>query len=154
MNYRVLALMAAASILAGCASAPTSTLSHRPARPPVNQPSADWENLGVSPNGNILNELDKLSIKREGTLVTFRDRKTIFNLKRETFTSLPRHKVSVNSWRIDCQAQTYQLLASSLFDENGKPVASYTYNDGEIRPAAITPNSASHQQMQAVCRRP
>ena len=62
--------------------------------------------------------------------------------------------MSVNSWRIDCQAQTYQLLASSLFDENGKPVASYTYNDGEIRPAAITPNSASHQQMQAVCRRP
>jgi gamma-glutamyltranspeptidase len=39
-------------------------------------------------------------------------------------------------------------------EENGKPVASHTYNDGEIKPAAITPNSASHQQMQAVCRRP
>ncbi|WP_230369967.1 hypothetical protein [Paludibacterium denitrificans] len=99
MNYRVLALMAAASILVSCASAPTSTLSHRPARPPVNQPSADWENTGVSPNGNILNELDKLSIKREGTLVTFRDRKTIFNLKKENFLSTPRHKVSINTGR-------------------------------------------------------
>ena len=152
MNYRVLALMAAASILAGCASAPTSTLSHRPVRPPVNQPSADWENLGVSPNGNILNELDKLSIKREGTLVTFRDRKTIFNLKKENFLSTPRHKVSINTWQMDCNARTFWLKAMVLFDENGRQIASFTYNDGQIKPMPVVQNSASYQQMQWVCQ--
>ena len=150
MSSRTLVAALLAVGLAACAT------QEDPGRSAPRDPGAatQWQNLGVTPNGNILHELDKQSIVRHGDVVTFRDRKTIFNLKRETFTSLPRHKVSVNSWRIDCQAQTYQLLASSLFDENGKPVASYTYNDGEIRPAAITPNSASHQQMQAVCRRP
>ena len=37
---------------------------------------------GRHPNGNILHELDKQSIVRHGDVVTFRDRKTIFNLKR------------------------------------------------------------------------
>lgn len=140
--------------LAACAT--TQPLPEAPGRAAPRDPgnATLWQNLGVSPNGNIMHELDTQSVVRHGEGVTFRDRKTIFNLKRETFSTLPRHKVSVNSWRIDCQAQTYQLLASSLFDENGKPVASYTYNDGEIRPAAITPNSASYQQMQSVCRRP
>ncbi len=139
--------------LAACAT----VTPEEPARPTVLRDpgaNAQWQNLGVNPNGNILHELDKQSLVRHGHLVTFRDRKTIFNLKRETFGQMPRHKVSVNSWRIDCQAQSYQLLASTLYDENGRTVASHTYNDGEIKPAAIPPNSASHQQMQFVCARP
>lgn len=155
MSPRALVCGLLTLVLAACAT-PSPQSAEEAARPGLRDPGAatQWQNLGVTPNGNVMHELDKQSVVRHGDVVTFRDRKTIFNLKRETFTALPRHKVSVNSWRIDCQAQTYQLLASSLFDENGKQIASYTYNDGEIRPAAITPNSASYQQMQSVCRRP
>ncbi len=115
------------------------------------QQEADWQNLGVTPNGNVMNEIDKLSIKKRGSLVSFRDRKTIFNLKRENYGDTPRHKVSINNWQIDCQALTYRLLGMTLFDENNRVVASYSYNDKQLKPAAIIPNSASYQQMQFVC---
>jgi hypothetical protein len=69
---------------------PNQTIPSNPDRPrSTAQANADWENLGVSPNGNILNELDKLSIKPQGSVVTFRDRKTIFNVKKKT--SCPPH---------------------------------------------------------------
>jgi len=155
MLYRLLAL-AAAVLLAGCANQPVSQPSAgKPVATPQPAPvqaSADWENLGVSPNGNILNELDKLSIKQQGSTVTFRDRKTIFNLKKENFLSTPRHKTSINSWLIDCAAHTFRLTGMVLFDENGRQIASYNYNDSQIKAMPVTQNSASFQQMQFVCK--
>jgi hypothetical protein len=89
MFYRLLALAAwAACWPPAPPSQPDHPIKPRPA-PPTAQANADWENLGVSPNGNILNELDKLSIKQQGSVVTFRDRKTIFNVKKKT--SCPPH---------------------------------------------------------------
>ncbi|WP_028536054.1 surface-adhesin E family protein [Paludibacterium yongneupense] len=156
MLYRSLVLTAAAGILAGCATQPlTTTIPPKPTPTvpaPVIVPNSDWENLGVSPNGNILNEIDKLSIKRDGDQVTFRDRKTIFNLRRENFLSTPRHKISLNSWQIDCNSRTYRLLAMVLFDENGRQVASFSYNDTQIKPMPVVQNSASYQQMLYVCK--
>lgn len=149
------AALAAVLILAGCASAPQST---RPAAgsaastAAASQANADWQNLGVSPNGNILNELDRLSIKQQGSLVTFRDRKTIFNLKKENFLSTPRHKTSLNSWQIDCAAHTFRLLDMQLFDENGRQIASFSYNDSQIKAMPVVQNSASYQQMLQVCK--
>ena len=104
------------------------------------------------PNGNILNELDKLSVRKQGQLVSFRDRKTIFNLKKENFLSTPRHKVSINSWQIDCSQRTFRLLDMVLFDENGRQIASFTYNDNQIKPMPVVQNSASYQQMLLVCK--
>jgi hypothetical protein len=155
MFYRLLALAACGSLLAACTTVPTQTSSPRPKPLPAPLPSqanADWENLGVSPNGNILNELDKLSIKPQGSVVTFRDRKTIFNVKKENFLSTPRHKISINSWLIDCSARTFRLTSMVLFDENGRQIASYTYNDSQIKAMPVTQNSASYQQMQYVCK--
>jgi hypothetical protein len=155
MFYRLLALAACGSLLAACTTVPTQTTPSRQKPQPVPTPSqanADWENLGVSPNGNILNELDKLSIKPQGSIVTFRDRKTIFNLKKENFLSTPRHKTSINSWLIDCSARTFRLTSMVLFDENGRQIASYTYNDSQIKAMPVTQNSASYQQMQYVCK--
>ncbi|MBV8680734.1 MAG: hypothetical protein JO338_09845 [Aquitalea sp.] len=155
MFYRLLGLSACFGLLAACTTVPTQTNTTKP-RPgittPLPQANADWENLGVSPNGNILNELDKLSIKQQGTIVTFRDRKTIFNLKKENFLSTPRHKTSINSWLIDCSARTFRLTAMVLFDENGRQIASYTYSDSQIKAMPVTQNSASYQQMQYVCK--
>jgi hypothetical protein len=150
MNYRFLALALLSGILAGCAT-PTATSPGGGQTAQTNVPSADWENLGVSPNGNILNEIDRLSIQRQGDMVSFRDRKTIFDLHKENFLGTPRHKVSINNWVIDCQAHTFQLKTMTLFDENGRQIASFTYNDNQIKPMPVVQNSASYQQMLYVC---
>ena len=155
MFYRLLVLAAMGSLLSACTTTPsqTSPIKPRPAPATASAPAnADWENLGVSPNGNILNELDKLSIKQQGNTVTFRDRKTIFNVKKENFLSTPRHKTSINSWLIDCSARTFRLTSMVLLDENGRQIASYSYNDNQIKPMPVTQNSASFQQMQYVCK--
>ncbi|POZ59960.1 surface-adhesin E family protein [Chromobacterium alticapitis] len=144
-------------LLAGCATAPQQAAAPakpaaQPSAPAAPAASADWQNLGVSPNGNILNELDLLSVKREGALATFRGRKTIFNLKKENFLTTPRHKVSLNTWQIDCAQHTFRLLDMALFDENGRQIASFTYNDSQIKAMPVVQNSASYQQMLLVCK--
>ncbi|HJU49874.1 MAG TPA: hypothetical protein VJ752_16050, partial [Burkholderiaceae bacterium] len=102
MFYRVSLLAVTAALLTACASTPSATqrkpaqLRPQPTPSTPQQANADWHNLGVSPNGNILNEIDKLSLRRQGSVVTFRDKKTIFNVKKENFLSTPRHKYSIN----------------------------------------------------------
>ncbi len=154
MRYRLL-LTAAAVLLAGCATQPVSTQKPQTGNNAMSQlpsaASADWVNLGVSPNGNILNEIDKLSIRREGSHVVFRDRKTIFNLRKENFLATPRHKISLNQWEIDCSNRTFRLRMMELFDENGRQIASFSYNDAQIKPMPVVQNSASYQQMLFVC---
>jgi hypothetical protein len=163
MLFRFFAAAALCALFTGCATQPSQPFNvpsqpfapilkpNTPTKPDAN---ADWQNLGVSPNGNILNELDKLSVKRNGDQVTFRDKKTIFNPKKENFLSTPPHKYSINTWQIDCGTQTFRLLNMSLFDENGRQVASYTYNDKQIKAMPIVKNSASFQQMKFVCSNP
>ena len=110
MSSRALVAALLAVGLAACAT------QEDPGRSAPRDPGAatQWQNLGVTPNGNILHELDKQSIVRHGDVVTFRDRKTIFNLKWETFTSLPRHRCRstaggltarrkpINCWPVAC----------------------------------------------------
>ncbi|NHR08174.1 hypothetical protein HA052_23565 [Chromobacterium haemolyticum] len=149
-------VLLAAAVISGCASAPSKAPSPstvgKPVQSGASPANADWQNLGVSPNGNILNELDKLSVRKQGQVVSFRDRKTIFNLKKENFLSTPRHKVSINTWQIDCSQRTFRLLDMVLFDENGRQIASFTYNDAQIKPMPVVQNSASYQQMLLVCK--
>ena len=137
--------LAALLMLAGCATAQGGQTGSS------SSPNADWENLGVTPNGNTMHELDKLSIKRQGNKVTFRDRKTIFNLAKENFLTVPRHKHSLNTWEIDCANQTYRLLDTTLYDENNRLVVTYRYSEQESRSQPISSKSASEQQKQRVC---
>lgn len=163
MLFRFFATVVLSALFAGCATQPSAP-SHAPSQPsfPALKPNvpakpeanADWQNLGVSPNGNILNELDKLSLKRSGELVTFRDKKTIFNPKKENFLSTPPHKYSINTWQINCAAQTFRLLNMALFDENGRQIANYSYDDKQIKAMPVVKNSASFQQMKFVCSNP
>lgn len=140
------ALLLTLTVLTGCAIAPDEYGSLQPGAQ-----NAAWKNLGVTPSGNIMNELDELSIRRQGNRVTFRDRKTIFNLKKEDFQGSPRHKTSINTWEIDCARQTYRLQTMSLFDENGRLITRYSYNDRDLPATPITANTASHYQMKQVC---
>ncbi|WP_174875709.1 surface-adhesin E family protein [Vogesella oryzae] len=151
--------------LTGCAStgglAAKSSTSKGVTQPPVRQApavrppvvaNAEWVILGVSPNGNILHEIDKLSIRRKGLLMVFRDRKTIFNPKKENFLNTPQHKQSINTWEVDCSASTFRLAAMQLLDENGREILSRTYNDKEIRAMPVVRQSASFQQLDYVCK--
>jgi hypothetical protein len=162
--YLIPALLLA-SALAGCATAP------RPASPPTTRPgaggmasqpapagkplaipNAEWVIMGVTPNGNILHEVDKLSLQRRGTLVQFRDRKTIFNPKKENFLNTPRHKQSINHWEVDCAAATFRLTRMILLDDNGREIINRTYNDNEIRAMPVVRQSAGFQQVDYVCK--
>ena len=110
------------------------------------------EIMGVTPNGNILHEVDKLSLQRRGTLVQFRDRKTIFNPKKENFLNTPRHKQSINHWEVDCAAATFRLTRMILLDDNGREIINRTYNDNEIRAMPVVRQSAGFQQVDYVCK--
>lgn len=161
--YLIPALLLA-SVLAGCATAPrpASPPSTKPAAggirhpaptsKPVAIPNAEWVIMGVTPNGNILHEVDKLSLKRKGTLVQFRDRKTIFNPKKENFLNTPRHKQSINHWEVDCAAATFRLTRMILLDDNGREIINRTYNDNEIRAMPVVRQSAGFQQVDYVCK--
>ena len=162
-RYLIPALLLSA-LLAGCATPPRSTPplttkpagktagnAAQPARPAV-VANADWVIMGVTPNGNILHEVDRLSIQRRGNLVLFRDRKTIFNPKKENFLSTPRHKQSINQWEVDCTASTFRLSRMTLLDENGREILNRTYNDGEIRAMPVVRQSAGFQQVDYVCK--
>jgi hypothetical protein len=158
MLYRLLALLAVSALFAGCATTPAPAPQKLPPAAKLTPPpkpdtaaNANWQNLGVSPNGNILNELDRLSIQRNGDVVTFRDKKTIFNPKKENFQSTPPHKYSINTWQVNCVTHTFRLVSIALFDEGGRQIASYTYNDRQIKPMPVVKNSARFQQMKFVC---
>lgn len=162
--YLIPALLLA-SVLAGCATAPRPASQPAtkpgaggiaslpaPAGKPVAIPNAEWVIMGVTPNGNILHEVDKLSLQRRGTLVQFRDRKTIFNPKKENFLNTPRHKQSINHWEVDCAAATFRLTRMILLDDNGREIINRTYNDNEIRAMPVVRQSAGFQQVDYVCK--
>lgn len=144
---RVFAALALTFLLSACPST-------KPPKPHViPDGNTQWQNLGVSPNGNILNELDKLSIKRSGNIVTFRDKKTVFDYKKEAqLASTPPHKYSLNTWQIDCGRNTFQLKEMELYDANNRLITAYKYTDQQVKPMPITANSASFQQKQIVCK--
>lgn len=110
-----------------------------------------WHNIGVTPSGNVMNEIDQRSIRRQGTRVVFRDRKTIFNMQKESFLNTPPHKQSLNTWEIDCESQTYRLIDTVLYDSNLRLISSAQYKTGETRHLPIQKDSAAFYQMKFVC---
>lgn len=156
---RLIVLAAASLLLAACATAPRPG-STTPAKPDIRPgkqglviPNAEWQIIGVSPNGNILHEVDVLSIHQEGSLTVFRDRKTIFNPRKENFLNTPQHKYSLNQWEVSCAAKTFRLRNMALLDENGRQLLSRSFSDSEIKPMPVVKQSAAFQQVEFVCKR-
>ncbi|MGF6147566.1 Uncharacterised protein [Kingella potus] len=132
------AALAAVLILAGC-----------PANVP--QTGGDWYNLGEAGNGNLMLALDKNSIRRNGPLVTFRDRKIVVDMKNERFVNVPPYKTAISTWEMHCTNKTFRLVSSTLYDDKGKIVSDETYTAVDIRPMAIPPNSLTGEQHKIVC---
>lgn len=112
----------------------------------------NWLSLGVSQNSNILHELDQSSIKKNGSVVTFRDKKTFSDISKEHFQYLPKHKYSLNTWEINCPNKTYRLVSTQLMAENGTQVWEKTFDFNTAPTRKIVAGSSTDKQYQAVCR--
>lgn len=111
-----------------------------------------WQSIGESNEGNIRNYIDKSSVKRNGNIVTFRDKKTVVKPAQERYVNTPRYKTAIGTWEIDCAKKTYRLSALSLLDESGKELLKQTYTPVNVRPMPVTESgSIVEKQYQTVC---
>ena len=82
-------------------------------QPPLQAAAVSWTNIGTISEGNIKVAIDRSSIKRNGALVTFRDKKTVSKLKEERFVNTPPIK---------------QPSAAGKFIAQTKPIVWQRYN--------------------------
>ena len=113
--------------------------------------SGNWQPLGEDGSGNIRHALDTSSIRHQGGLATFRDKKTIVDIKQERFNNTPAYKVAIGTWEMDCTRKTFRLSALQLLDERGSTVRQEQYNASQMRPMTVIRGSASEQQYKRVC---
>lgn len=135
---RYSAATALAALLAACASGPSV--------------SGNWQDLGTTGNGNIKAAIDKSSIKRNGNLATFRDKKTIIKPSEERYVNTPRYKTAVGEWEIHCTNRTYRLTSLQLLDESGRELMKQQYTAAGLRPMSIMSGSITEKQFEAVCK--
>lgn len=121
---------------------------------PLNDASKNgsWLNIGVSTNNNILHELDKNSIRKNGATVTFRDRKTMDNISKANFANMPEHKTSINEWEVNCNNKTYSITSIQLFDKNGQSIFKQDYDKSRRTYMKMTRGSAIEKQFEYVCK--
>ena len=110
-RFSLAATVFAALMLSACETTTTSS------------GGGSWTNIGTISEGNIKVAIDRSSIKRNGALVTFRDKKTVSKLKEERFVNTPAYKTAIGSWEIHCSNKTYRLAALQLMDEHGRVIS-------------------------------
>mgnify|MGYP006171064323 CR=1 FL=1 len=67
------------------------------------------------------------TVMRKELLDLFRDRKTIFNPRKENFLNTPQHKYSLNQWEVNCTAKTFRLRSMALLDDGGRQLLIGTF---------------------------
>ena len=95
--------------------------------------------------------MDKSSIKSNGQLVTFRDRKVISKLSEEKFANTPAYKTALADWEIHCGNKTYRLTALQLLNERGQTVTNQRYTATNLRPMSVMSGSITEKQYELVC---
>ncbi len=95
--------------------------------------------------------IDRSSIKRNGALVTFRDKKTVSKLKEERFVNTPAYKTAIGNWEIHCSNKTYRLAALQLMDEHGRVISNQSYTPTSIRPMSVMSGTITEKQYETVC---
>ena len=140
---RALRYTAAASLaafLAACAGTGT-------------QVAGNWQEIGTTGNGNIKAAIDKSSIKRNGELATFRDKKTVVKLGEERFVNTHAYKTAVGEWEIHCRNKTYRLTALQLIDERGQVLMNERYTATNLRPMSVMSGTLTEKQFEVVCKK-
>jgi hypothetical protein len=138
--HHLLTSLAICTILAAC----TTTSVPKAA-------SGSWIELGVSASGNVQYALDNSSIRRQGNLVTFRDRKTVIDPKQQHYRNTPVYKTALSTTQIDCSRKLFRVLDVELLDAHGELIRQDHFGETDLRPMGITNGSASEQQYQRVC---
>lgn len=110
-----------------------------------------WLPLGESASSNVQYALDKTSIKRQGNIVQFRDRKVIRNPQQHYYSNTPAYKTAVSVTQMDCSHKNFRILEVELFDQSGELLRQDHFSDTDLRPMGITNGSAAEQQYKAVC---
>ncbi len=137
LRYAAAATLAA--LLAACASTGPSV-------------TGSWKEIGTTNNGNIKASIDTASIKRNGQLATFRDKKTVLKPSEERYVNTPAYKTAVGEWEIHCRNKTYRLTALQLLDAQGKVLMNERYTAAGLRPMSIMNGSITEKQFDAVCK--
>ncbi len=132
-------LLLSAAILAACVTTN-----------PVSTPGS-WQTVGTSADGNITHEINRSSIKRNSNTVTYQDRKTLKDPKKHV-NNLPEHKVSINTWEMNCSDKTYRITNSELYDTMGKLIFNDSFNTQNIRPLKVVTGSPVAKQLEQVCK--
>lgn len=115
-------------------------------------PSAHWQEVGLSGNANVRHAVDVASIRRQGDLALFRDRKTVTDPAQEHQHPMPPYKVALGQWEIDCRRHTFRLLTLQLLDARGQTLAQYQYTAQDLPARPIVAGSAAAKQQALVCR--
>ena len=84
-RFSLAATVFAALMLSACETTTTSS------------GGGSWTNIGTISEGNIKVAIDRSSIKRNGALVTFRDKKTDSKLKEERFVNTPDYTKTIGN---------------------------------------------------------
>ncbi|MBF0803736.1 MULTISPECIES: surface-adhesin E family protein [unclassified Neisseria] len=138
-TLRFFSAAAAALLLAACAGTSGPSVS------------GSWEKIGTTSNGNIRAYIDKSSIRKNGSLVTFRDRKVVQKTDEERYVNTPEYKTAVGTWEMHCTNKTYRLTALQLLNEKGTVLLNQTYTAAGIRPMSIISGSINEKQFEMVC---
>ena len=127
-RFSLAATVFAALMLSACETTTTSS------------GGGSWTNIGTISEGNIKVAIDRSSIKRNGALVTFRDKKTVSKLKEERFVNTPAYKTAIGS-----------LAALQLMDEHGRVISNQSYTPTSIRPMSVMSGTITEKQYETVC---
>ncbi|EPF8092425.1 TPA: surface-adhesin E family protein [Neisseria meningitidis] len=113
--------------------------------------SARWENIGTISNGNIHTYINKDSVRKNGNLMIFQDKKVVTNLKQERFANTPAYKTAIAEWEIHCNNKTYRLSSLQLFDTKNTEISTQNYTASSLRPMSILSGTLTEKQYETVC---
>ncbi|UOO81846.1 hypothetical protein LVJ83_13225 [Uruburuella testudinis] len=114
--------------------------------------AGNWKEIGTINSGNIKAAIDTSSIKRNGQLATFRDKKTVLKPSEERYVNTPAYKTAVGEWEIHCRNKTYRLTALQLLDERGQVLMNQKYTAAGLRPMSVMGGSITEKQFETVCK--
>lgn len=131
----------------------TKTKSSLPKVPPRIMPGGDgdnWRYLGRSNNGTIGVEINNDSISsQDNNQYKFQDRKTIVNPSGYAYNGTPSYRYSLSWWSLNCSTRQYQITSTALYDNYGKPVTSYNFD--QTQSSTASSGSIAEAQYNYVC---
>ncbi|WP_037588513.1 surface-adhesin E family protein [Stenoxybacter acetivorans] len=121
----------------------------------INPPTGSaeqWQHVGLSGDGNIQFAIDKNSIRRQKGIVYYRDKKTVTDVEKQSYTQTPIYKTAIGTWEMDCNRKTYRLTALTLLNNRGVSVGEYRYGSNDLRPMPIARDTVAEKQQQLLCK--